>query len=223
MEARELLDLYSAHFENNPQRRPDTALSVESLQWLNIHGLPDVRERLGVIENLADLGTGISSAFFRLWMIRNQLLPGVVWSVETDEAWLQRTAFETGQLLSGVEVPVGWEETVEGYWLLWDRFEAMIGDGIEEESFQVVFLDTAPAFRRPRLLGVCNEILAPGGLLVLDDWHMEVQRGEPSRRILEGAGYDFQVLGLETLDTYGRYMAVAWKPEDGAEIPPVED
>ena len=174
MDSRELLDLYSRHF-NAPGRRPDTAVSLPSLQWLNLHGLPDVRERLGVIHNLADLGTGVSSAFFRLWLHRDQIAPGVVWSVDTDLVWLGRTCAETTAILETHHGIADAEELL-GWWHTWDGFEDLIGTRIAPESFQVVFLDTAPAYRRPRLLGVCNEILVPGGLLVVDDWHKEHNR-----------------------------------------------
>jgi len=217
IESRELLELYSKHFDHEG-RRPDTAVSLESLQWLNLHGLPEVRKRLGPIENLADLGSGISSAFFRLWIVRGQLGPAHVWTADTDRDWLARSSFETGVLLRGVEIPASWEEDLLGEWLELDAFdERVTADEGLQEAFQVVFLDTAKAGRRWRLLGLCNEILVPGGCLVLDDWHMAHNR-EPSTKLLEAAGYVIEALPMETLDDFGRYMAVAWKPLEGAAI-----
>jgi len=218
IDSRELLELYSKHFDA-PWRRPDMAVSLEALQWLNVHGLPAVRERLGPIENLADLGSGISSVFFRLWLSRSQLVPCHVFTADTDEAWLAKSAFETGVLLRGVKIPESWEEELLGEWLTLDAFDERVtqDEGLQE-AFQVVFLDTAKAGRRWRLLGLCNEILVPGGCLVLDDWHMAHHR-DPSTKLLEAAGYEIEGYPLETLDDFGRYVAVAWKPREGATLP----
>lgn len=218
IEPRELLELYSAHFEH-PKRRPDTAVSLEALQWLNLHGLFEARERLGPIEKLADLGSGLSSSFFRLWLLRGQLTPCEVWTADTDADWLARSSFECGVLLRHVPVPEEWEPTLPGQWLPLDEFDQLVTERSDlRQAFQVVFLDTAQAGRRWKLLGFCNELLVPGGCLILDDWHMEHHR-VPTTEYLQAGGYVIEPHPLETLDDFGRYLAVAWKPQEGATLP----
>ena len=143
---------------------------------------------------VADLGSGFSSAALR-WLATQ--LPLEVWTVDTSARWLATTQDELRR--EGLELGRCYE------------FEPFAATA-PAHHFDLLFVDIGPMPFRVGLAadGSLGRWLAPGGTIVLDDWHTEHYRIAMLPR-LEAQGFTVTELPASR-DTHGRYLASASRP-----------
>lgn len=178
--------LYEGHFGRN-HRRPMTAISLQAAEWL--WRTLDARRPARILE----LGSGFSSTLFRTWQ---QVCPPCdVWTTDTEWRWLGATMGELELL--GLDTSHCHHQDVFAH----------LPDAMLHGRFPFVFFDLDDTKTRLRWLSRVLNWLAPGGLLVLDDWHMDHYR-LPAVHALDAAGFRFREVA-ETRDEFGRVLAVA--------------
>jgi predicted O-methyltransferase YrrM len=140
-------------------------------------------------ERVLDTGSGYSSYVLRRYAREHG---ATVVSVDTDKAWLGRTA----QFL--VDTGVG----AEGL-LAWDDFQAT-----RPEPFGLVFHDIEGALRVPTMEQVVR-LARPDGHVVFDDVQVAHVRRE-ARRVSEACGLRYVSMVAVTKDEIGRYSGLAF-------------
>lgn len=154
-------------------------------------------------KNIVDLGSGFTSAVFRLYMKNN---PDVkVISVDDNADWLKKTrAFLEGQQLN--------TDNLE----LWDNFKTT------SERFDLVLYDLGRILTRIENIDKPFELLAPNGKLILDDAHFNKEFSDNLKikppyladvmaEALKRLGFSHISLKPQTNDCFGRYARLAWK------------
>jgi predicted O-methyltransferase YrrM len=138
---------------------------------------------------VADLGSGFSSYVVRTWAA--ECSPEtVVYSVDDDAAWLEKTrAFLTSHDVQTDNL------------VLWDDFTA--------DSFDMVLHDLGDMVTRVKTLPRAAEIVRPGGTLILDDVHMPTYE-RLLTEFLDDAGIPHESARAQTGDMIGRYSWVAY-------------
>lgn len=165
---------------------PDMAVSLESASLLSaLCVLTEPRRIL-------DAGSGFSSYVLRRYATDHSANV-VVWSVDDDDRWLEKTRGYLREQGLGESRLMSW---------------AWFAD-TDERDFDLVFHDLGHArkIRLDVLPDVCRR-LAPEGLIVLDDFHKR-GFGHPARQVLEMSGLSVVPLRSHTLDRLGRYAALA--------------
>jgi predicted O-methyltransferase YrrM len=138
--------------------------------------------------NILDVGSGYSSYVFRRW--KTQSLPTArVVSVDHDPLWLERTSGYLERNGLGRDFLFSWSAFMAHEWSPFDLIFHDIGGGV--------------ANRRATLHELLA-LLAPGGMLVLDDVQKRAY-GAYARSTAKAAGCDSYSLRLFTKDTYGRF------------------
>lgn len=154
-------------------------------------------------KSVADLGSGFTSAVFRLYQKYNP--ETVVKSVDDSAEWLEKTrTFLAGQKLSTENL------------LLWDTFQNT------EETFDIVLYDLGRINTRIDNVNKPYKLVAKwNGLLILDDAHFDKEFSEKlnikapflgdviTRSIIDN---DFSSVTPknETIDGFGRYAKLAY-------------
>jgi len=183
-----LTDLRARHLGRN-NRRAQTALDVPASVWL---WNACEREKA---ERVLELGSGFSSWVLRHWQQRaTGFMAPEVWTVDDESKWLATTQLEL------IEQGFTTFRTTE--------FQNVVLDD-PIDYFDLVFVDLDNTATRIRHAADFVRWAKPGGLLVLDDWHMEHYR-EPMTRRLAALGISVEALP-ETTDEWGRYLAVGRK------------
>lgn len=191
-----LTDLRAEHLRRN-NRRPQTALDVPAAVWL-WHACE--RERA---TRVLELGSGFSSWTLRHWqrfagVERGGVVP-IVWTVDDEPKWLETTRIELLEQGFSRNGMISFD----------DALSSPLGRPADNQ-FDLVFVDLDSTATRRRYAEQFVRWVKPGGLLVLDDWHMPHYRGPMTER-LAALGMTVEPLP-ETTDEWGRYMAVGRKP-----------
>jgi predicted O-methyltransferase YrrM len=140
---------------------------------------------------IADLGSGFSSYVFQLYAAESGGSIRVV-SVDDSPFWLEKTrSFLAGMGLAEQEL------------VLWDDFRHAVAP-----EFDLVSYDLGELTVRAETLEEAASLVAPAGLLVIDDFHIPAYRAHVERVLAtEGmAGYSLRSL---TLDAQGRFALAA--------------
>ena len=141
---------------------------------------------------LIDLGSGFSSYVIRAWA---QQHGAESWSVDTSVEWLERTR----EYLSGAGVS-------SEHLLLWDDFLAH-----PPGDFDLLLHDLGGMGMRALTLPSVLSVVAPGGVVVLDDMHKDPYHPLVVQE-LDRRGWRLFNLSWRTTDTFGRYAAVTVRP-----------
>ncbi len=162
---------------------PDMAVSLHSATLLA--ALCELRRPRRVL----DAGSGFSSYVLRRFSCDDR----EIWSVDDNEQWLDTT--RTYLERQGID---------NDRLLPWDTFAES-----DEREFDLIFHDLGAIrdVRTNTLPDICSR-LAPGGLILLDDFHKHRYRYR-ARRILTRDGFEVIPLRHHTLDGFGRYAALA--------------
>lgn len=184
-----LRDVYDDYLRGrgDPHRQAMSAMGWESARYLE-RMLPEWKP-----STVLDLGSGFTSVVLRRYMAAAKPQPLVV-TVEQHPTFLEFTKRDCARF----GLP-------SGQWYLLDEFKH------KPAGFELVVLDLAGTDSRVELFPQVHEWLVRGGRLVLDDWHMAHYR-EGMEPLLRERGYILTTLETETLDEFGRYLAVATKP-----------
>lgn len=196
--------LYDDYFAADPRRSRGMSIGFPLAEWI----ARTVEER--GIRAALDLGSGFSSLLLRSLGIHAVTVDG-------DEAWLALTRRELER--RGMESR-----------LCFTLAEFCARRGITDAgAYDLVLMDLGPIPWRKGVGGALTRVehapfaaslVAPDGLLVLDDWH-QPGYADAMTPVLLGLG--FSVVPLpETLDEFGRFAAVAtrasttWSAECGS-------
>jgi hypothetical protein len=195
-----LMEQHRVHCGKN-KRRDCTAIGVAAAAWVWRACEREQARGAAVAFRVLELGSGFSSTVLRLWQ---QQAPPVtdVWTVDDEARWLATTRIE----LAGLGLPVD---------NLWDFAVLLAADpgAFAPGCFGLVFVDLDGTGTRVRHAEQFVKWTAPGGLLVLDDWHMAHYREPMTARL---AALGLAVVPVpETTDAYGRYLAWARRPVEG--------
>ena len=141
---------------------------------------------------MLDTGSGFSS-----WVLRTVAESSghdsVVWSVDDDQLWLAKTIeFCRHQGLGD-----------DGRMITWETF--VVSD---EGGFDLILHDLGNRHTRFDTLPTVLDRLSPQGIVILDDFHKHNYRRK-AVPMLESRGYVVTPLLNHTLDTFGRYAALA--------------
>ena len=186
-----LTDLRAQHLGRN-NRRAQTALDVPAAVWL---WNACQREHAA---RVLELGSGFSSWALRHWQhhaAASSQTPEV-WTIDDEAKWLETTRLELTELAFSTE-HLG-------------AFDDLLSADCDD-YFDVVFVDLDNTATRVRHANSFVSWTRPGGMLVLDDWHMAHYR-EPMTRRLAALGVQVEAVP-ETTDEWGRYLAVGRKPD----------
>lgn len=193
-----LRELRERHLQEE-HRQPRTAISVEAMAYLEVV-LDGFEERGLTPLSVVELGTGLSSWVLQSWVAADE---GHGWALSYDHSWTwaNRTRDELERVL-GIRVPVfAGAGALAGF----------LAD--PPHPIRVVFVDAHLSVRRV-LLELVEPHVAPEGVIVLDDFHLEGW-AEEARAFLEdpdrGSGRWIVDVQANTRDEYGRYMAIAWR------------
>jgi len=139
-----------------------------------------------------DTGSGFSS-----WVLREAArsagLDSEVWSVDDDQSWLTKT----------IEFCRHQGLVDDGRMMMWEKF---VADGVGE--FDLILHDLGNRYTRLDTLPIVLDRLSLRGIVILDDFHKNNYRRK-AVPLLESRGYDVVPLMNHTLDTLGRYAALA--------------
>lgn len=182
-----MTELRAKHLGRN-NRRAQTALDVKAAAWLWRMCESEHAERV------LELGSGFSSWALRHWQqyagtTRDQTPE--LWTVDDEARWLETTRLELEELGFSTENLAAFDDLL-----------ASDCDG----HFDVVFVDLDNTGTRLRHAEAFVRWTKPGGLLVLDDWHMDHYR-PPMTAALAALGVTVAPV-LDTMDEWGRYLAV---------------
>ena len=160
---------------------PDMAISMQTAAFLSAlcEGLKP--------QFILDLGSGFSSFVLRLHATATS--QGVVWTIDDDLAWLERTRdFLDARRLETDNM------------LLWRGMPS-------SKQFDLVFYDLDGMAMRARELRNVLEHVGPTAILVLDDMHKEEYAPEVERTLRTGRWRYFDASAC-TMDQYGRFCGV---------------
>jgi predicted O-methyltransferase YrrM len=188
--ARRELAPYHARYPREVSTGPAMAISLELASFL----LAVCRRRRPA--RLVDLGSGFSSFVFRLYQAGDPRDPEV-WSVDDDDAWLERTAMYLRGHGLGTDRLVGLDAFLRS----------------EEAGFDLAVHDlnaiNSPA--RAELLPTALELVAPEGVVVIDDLNGYPYRTRV-RVACREAGLTLVNLRAHLLDERRRYPGAAVAP-----------
>lgn len=190
-----MTDLRAQHLGRN-HRRAQTALDVNAAVWL---WNACQREKA---ERVLELGSGFSSWALRHWQQRTACDRGAMpelWTIDDEAKWLETTRVEL------IELGFSTDRLAD-----FDTVRQCVPADLYDGYFDLVFVDLDNTGTRIRHADDFLRWTKPGGLLVLDDWHMAHYR-EPMTRRLAALGMTV-VAVPETTDEWGRYLAVGRKP-----------
>jgi predicted O-methyltransferase YrrM len=132
-----------------------------------------------------DLGSGFST-YTECWALRRNGHDAEVVSVDDSPEWLDKTrAFLAAEDLSATLVPGREISSVDG-------------------PFDLAFDDIGRVEDRARMVGTLARVMAPGGVVVLDDMNVRGYRNEV-RAKLEALGWPLYSLRPATLDDKRRF------------------
>jgi len=167
-----------------PKRRDQTAIDVPSAEWLC--RACETTEAMDVLE----LGSGFSSWALRTWQRAHPEVE--IWTIDDEEHWLEKTRAELSLLGLRTDHVLPLTELITT---------------VPVPTFDLVFVDLDSPPTRVAHVSWLMQWLRPGGLLVLDDWHMPYYR-EPMTEALSAHGFVITE-HPETKDQWGRFLASA--------------
>lgn len=174
---------------SQPGRRSVTAIHVPSAVYLH--------QRLSQVDPLSvvDLGSGFSTVAIRKWWMQVTGGDATVHTTDHAQKWLNSTARDLQE-----------EGLPDTNMFLHDEWAA--GDvGLDE--YDVIFVDFHGPPQRVDGFDAYMSRLAPGGLVIFDDWQFPHLR-EPIMDLLHDRGFMWRDLKTETFDVHDRWMAEAW-------------
>lgn len=190
-----LEELYERHFRLGKRfyREPSRAVGWETCLYL-WYFLADTRPR-----SILDMGAGLSTAVIRLY--RQICQPHLVtWTTDHLKKWL-----------AVAEIELIRDALPHDHMYLQEHLEHE--DAISlVPPFPVIFFDLNGLDGRIERVDLVDRWLAPGGTLLLDDWHHSHYRIE-MRAALEARGFAVESLP-STEDEFGRFLARATRIED---------
>lgn len=182
-----LADLRAYHLTLK-NRRDQTAIDLPSALFLLEVCWTERAERV------LELGSGFSSWVLREWQ-RREGPSSEVWTVDDEEPWLLKTVGELKSLKFRTD-----------HCMTYANLQNMP----LVEYFDVIFLDMDSTATRVENARKVVEWLKHGGILLMDDWHMEHYR-VPMTSALEEMGMGV-VAKPGTADQWGRHLAWSRKP-----------
>jgi predicted O-methyltransferase YrrM len=145
-------------------------------------------------KKVLDLGSGFSTYVVCNWARRNGADTEVV-SVDTSDEWLEKTrAFLTREGLQAQLIP------------------ARDIDSLPDRSFELAFDDIGRTEERANVIPTIIRVMAPGGVVVLDDMNVRGYRSEV-RTQLVAAHWDLYSARPFTFDAKGRFAMLTAAPE----------
>lgn len=141
-------------------------------------------------KRMLDLGSGFSSAVFRLVTKEAKPRP-VIWSIDDDSGWLARTR----TYLAKLGLP-------SDNLLSWQAFSRRKFD-----HFDFILYDLGRTPVRKALFSEIIPLAPPGGVIILDDVHKH-DYWVHAKNILREANLTYYSLKAFTFDRFGRYCAL---------------
>lgn len=141
--------------------------------------------------NILDLGSGFSSAVFRLYAETADPKPQI-WSIDDAPEWLDKTE----EFLSSHQLNIG-------HLLTWDSFLDQ-----NQDSFDFIMHDLGSMATREALLPKVLSLSSSNGIVFLDDVHKKNYRIS-AKRIVKEKGLIYHNLKSYTVDRFNRYCALA--------------
>jgi predicted O-methyltransferase YrrM len=184
---------------------PEMAISMELAAelWRQL----DARQP----KRILDLGSGFSSALFRLWA-RDQ--DTTVTSLDTDGEWLRKTHTFLARHGLTTRATAQWQKP-QGDLALWQGWRP-------EGQYDFILHDLGSLGWRLRTLRqIVNKLLSPGGTVVFDDCHWEAYPACLGQ-LCDKYGLAVEYLKERTKDRFGRYAALAVRhdpPKEADERP----
>jgi predicted O-methyltransferase YrrM len=142
-------------------------------------------------KNILDLGSGFSSAVFRLYAETADPKPHIC-SIDDASEWLDKTE----DFLFSNQLDVGQLMT-------WNSFINQ-----NQDSFDFILHDLGSMKTREELLPKVLSLVSPNGIVFLDDIHKTNYR-KSAKRIVKESGLIYHNLKSYTLDRFKRYCALA--------------
>ncbi len=143
--------------------------------------------------HILDLGSGLSTYVVANWARRSGIDVEIV-SVDDSPDWLAKTrAFLDGQGLQARLIDISELAT------------------LPSTTFDLAFDDIGRTENRVRVLDPITRVMAPGGLVVLDDMNVRGYR-EQVRSRLDAAGWKVFSIRAQTIDAKGRFAMLTAAP-----------
>jgi len=140
--------------------------------------------------NILDLGSGFSSAAFRIYAEDANPRPKI-WSIDDAPEWLDKTKeFLSSQHLNTEQL------------MTWDSFI-----DINQDTFDFILHDLGSMKTREELLPKVLTLVSSNGFVILDDIHKMNYRTS-AKRIVKEKGLIYHNLKAFTLDRFNRYCAL---------------
>ncbi len=144
---------------------------------------------------LIDLGSGFSSFVLRLYALHANTSV-TVYSIDDNSVWLERTrAFLVKHQLNSNML------------LTWSEFCNM-----NRPKADIVLHDLGSVSKRSETLENALGLIQDDGFLILDDIHKDGYNIE-ARKTVSRLGFHLWSLRHYTLDTFGRFASIAFRPE----------
>ena len=143
---------------------------------------------------ILDLGSGLSTYVLCNWARRAGVEAEIV-SVDTSPEWLEKTR---GFLD---------ERGLSAHLIVMDAL-----DTLEDRSFDLAFDDIGRIEERANVIGTVVRVMAPGGVVVLDDMNVRGYRGQVKAK-LDAARWDLFSVRAYTVDPKGRFAMLTAAPK----------
>ncbi len=181
-------DRYLKDYEYYVENVSCAGHAVSFEQVLFMRGLCDLIKPKRVL----DLGSGFSSYIFRDYAASGKDI--VVWSIDNDSAWLQKTKDYLEEKNISSDNLVLWQDFIKG----------------KREPFDLILHDMGDmAFRQSELNQVLN-MAKPGGLVILDDVHKRIY-GRYLKQLFKRSNIRYYNLHSFTYDPLCRYSFMVHK------------
>ena len=141
-------------------------------------------------KSILDLGSGFSSAAFRLYAMNVEPKPHIV-SIDDSQEWLDKT----GEFLT--------QHNLEPSNLItWESFLKE-----NQDSFDFILHDLGSMKTREKILPEVLSLVSHGGVIVLDDIHKKNYR-KSAKRVVDEKGLIYHNLKSFTQDRFERYCGL---------------
>ncbi|MFW9843136.1 MAG: hypothetical protein ACFFEV_01025 [Candidatus Thorarchaeota archaeon] len=141
-------------------------------------------------KNILDLGSGFSSATFRIYAETVDSKPDI-WSIDDSPEWLGKT----GEFLTSHNLEVG-------NLLTWEEFLSQ-----NQDTFDFVLHDMGTMKTREALVPEILSLVSEKGIVFLDDIHKNNYR-KSAKRVVKERGLIYHNLKYYTVDKFNRYCAL---------------
>ncbi len=164
-----------------------------AVSWPTVRALDTLCEELQP-RHILDLGSGLSTFVVANWARRSGLDVEIV-SVDDSPDWLAKTrAFLDQNGLSARLIDIGELSTLPA------------------STFELAFDDIGRTEDRSKVIETLTRVMAPGGVVVLDDMNVRGYR-EEVRTKLDAAGWKLFSLRTQTIDPKGRFAMLTAAPK----------